>query len=666
MQMIVFFAVTVTAVFSAQPASRTTGYSQNEIQQAGRPLRQDETPDWAKEFVRQNPLEQQSSDELSLVDLEKALERPEQRQSLMRHFFRAKLSAEDADRFLIKAMDQPDELGIEATVELQRRGKLSGIVRDRLEDLKTDRNQNVVRASGQAVELLRLPEIEPEKLQGLLAELVEHLGSRDPARRDDAHARLAQMGLNSVPTLLQLLNHENAELRKSASLLLGEIVAAENSARRTYAATEPNLRKISLPPPKSGPELKTGPTKVRIVSDESPSQVQVFYGTNRQIISETSDPFWRVWSLPAVFILLLFLFFSSVGKKHDKPERRSPGCVRFSMKLFVLILLLATVWYWNSAVQQAWSMHRGIRFGTQREQPDVIHYGYCMVTLPPTHRSGKLERPWLGPEHENRHVVLRETSALEEDEFYQAIKSRLGQLKSTSRDCFIFVHGFNVLFENAARRTAQIAYDLNASGEFEGIPVFYSWPSAGSPIMYSWDRAEIRNSKRYIKKFLQDVARNIDADKIHIVAHSMGADLVSQAITEIDSDEKLFHQIVLAAPDIDGDVFRQEIAPSLTRKSVRTTMYCSRNDFALQISYQFNNARRVGDTSDGVFVVKDVDTIDASEIPTDLLGHSYYGDCVPMAADIAKLMKSNASPSSEQRGLKPRPWKELFYWVFGD
>ena len=134
----------------------------------------------------------------------------------------------------------------------------------------------------------------------------------------------------------------------------------------------------------------------------------------------------------------------------------------------------------------------------------------------------------------------------------------------------------------------------------------------------------------------------------------------------MDSDNRLFHQIVLAAPDIDADVFRRQIIPHLASKSMRTTMYCSRSDLALQISYQFNNARRIGDTSNGIFVVEGVDTIDASQIPTDLLGHSYYGDCVPLAADMAALMKNNAPPNSQQRGLTPRPWKQLFYWVFGE
>jgi esterase/lipase superfamily enzyme len=661
------FAFSVVIVLSFQAID---GFASPQQKIDRRPIRKkqdDKKADWVDIFLDQNPLEQKPDAQLKLDDLVKALRKTEQQPALMRHFRRANLSPQEADNFLRKAMDsQSVQLRIEATIELQRRGSLAEVVRERLSRVKLDRNRDVARAAGQAVDLLQVPEVELAELPGVLDELVEQLGSADPNQRDAAHARFGQLGLYSVPTLLQLLKEDNALLRKSAALLLGEIIAAENSARRTYAADEPAMQVRSMPLPKAGPGSSSGPAAVRLATDETPKKIQVFFGTNRQIVAETSRPKWMVWALPIAFLVLLFLLFAPLRKSNDDSDRHSAGCFGIAAKLLILFLMLTTAWFWNSAIQQFWSMHEGIRFGPQREQPDVIHYGYCTVSLPPTHQSGELERPWLGPEDESRHVVLRQTKELNQDDFYQAVKRQLDELPQASHDCFVFVHGFNVAFDEAAMRTAQIAYDLKAKGQFEGVPLFYSWPSAGSPIMYSWDRAEIRNSKRYVKRFLEEVASKTNADRIHIIAHSMGADLVSQAITEIDSNEKIFHQIVLAAPDIDADVFRQEIVPALKMKSVRTTMYCSSNDFALQISYQVNNARRVGDTSDGVFVIQDVDTIDASEIPTDLLGHSYYGDCVPLATDIAALMKSNASPNSETRDLKPRPWKSLFYWVFGN
>jgi len=47
---------------------------------------------------------------------------------------------------------------------------------------------------------------------------------------------------------------------------------------------------------------------------------------------------------------------------------------------------------------------------------------------------------------------------------------------TSSRDALLFIHGFNVSFEDGCRRAAQIAYDIKFPG-----PVFlYSWPSHAS------------------------------------------------------------------------------------------------------------------------------------------------------------------------------------------
>jgi hypothetical protein len=64
----------------------------------------------------------------------------------------------------------------------------------------------------------------------------------------------------------------------------------------------------------------------------------------------------------------------------------------------------------------------------------------------------------------------------------------------------------------------------------------------------------------------------------------------------------------------------------------------------------------------GALVIKEVDTVDASEIDTDLLGHSYYGDCLPLLNDVQKLLGSSLPP--QERQLRPWPVDEgLVYWT---
>ena len=66
---------------------------------------------------------------------------------------------------------------------------------------------------------------------------------------------------------------------------------------------------------------------------------------------------------------------------------------------------------------------------------------------------------------------------------------------------FVLIHGFNVSFEEAAIRAAQIGYDLKVPGEM----AFYSWPSHGSTAAYSADEATITASVPHIAQFLHEL-----------------------------------------------------------------------------------------------------------------------------------------------------------------
>ena len=58
------------------------------------------------------------------------------------------------------------------------------------------------------------------------------------------------------------------------------------------------------------------------------------------------------------------------------------------------------------------------------------------------------------------------------------------------KEAVVFIHGFNVTYDAAAKRAAQLAYDMN----YGGVPVLYSWPSAGKTRHYIGDTAVVRLS----------------------------------------------------------------------------------------------------------------------------------------------------------------------------
>jgi esterase/lipase superfamily enzyme len=79
------------------------------------------------------------------------------------------------------------------------------------------------------------------------------------------------------------------------------------------------------------------------------------------------------------------------------------------------------------------------------------------------------------------------------------LRELVGAAERFEKQAFVFVHGFNVGFDAAAYRTAQIVYDLG----FDGAPVFYSWPSRGGIKEYEYDQNSARQARAHLRSFLE-------------------------------------------------------------------------------------------------------------------------------------------------------------------
>jgi esterase/lipase superfamily enzyme len=106
-----------------------------------------------------------------------------------------------------------------------------------------------------------------------------------------------------------------------------------------------------------------------------------------------------------------------------------------------------------------------------------LDFGFCDVSIPRDHQMGEVEAPSIWRfelrESPERHVMLLRIGPQSQAGFIDSIRSRISS--SRKKEALVFVHGFNVSFRDAARRTAQITYDLG----FDGAPILYSWPSRG-------------------------------------------------------------------------------------------------------------------------------------------------------------------------------------------
>jgi esterase/lipase superfamily enzyme len=283
------------------------------------------------------------------------------------------------------------------------------------------------------------------------------------------------------------------------------------------------------------------------------------------------------------------------------------------------------------------------------------------VSIPRDHRLGILEAPciWKLEFRPNpaKHVVLLNVARETDDEFYTAVSGRVRG--SARKEALVFVHGYNVTFEDAARRTAQLAYDL----AFDGAAILYSWPSKGDLGSYVIDETNVEWTTPHLESFLSDLAAKSQARTIHLIAHSMGNRALASALGALtakrDRPLPCFSQLVLTAPDIDADSFRQ-VAHAFRSAAERTTLYASVADKALQVSKKFHGYPRAGDC---MLCVPGIDTIDASAVDTGLIGHSYYGSSRSVLSDLFWLLREGRPPE-ERFGMRVVDGPEGAHYAF--
>jgi esterase/lipase superfamily enzyme len=297
------------------------------------------------------------------------------------------------------------------------------------------------------------------------------------------------------------------------------------------------------------------------------------------------------------------------------------------------------------------------------ERGSALAFGRVVVSIPRTHTPGTIEQPQLwkferSPDP-NKHFVLKSVTPLETDATRGEISNRLKQ--ASDKSMLVFVHGYNNGFEDAALRTAQLAYDL----QFPGIPFFYSWPSANRVRSYLQDEETARLSEGVFETVLRELSA-LPVQSIYIVAHSMGNRVVGHGLQRyVNAGGKTdrIKELLLAAPDINAEIFKDEIQPRLAQmRGTRTTIYASSSDVALIASKVVHGFRRVGESSGGVLVFKGMDTVDASNASPSMrnLGHSYLVDSASVIKDLHSIIASKLA--ARARGLLPKGQEPEVYW----
>jgi esterase/lipase superfamily enzyme len=107
------------------------------------------------------------------------------------------------------------------------------------------------------------------------------------------------------------------------------------------------------------------------------------------------------------------------------------------------------------------------------------------------------------------------------------------------------------------------------------------------------------------------------------------------------------NQIILAAPDVDRDVF-VGLAANIKQYSRGVTLYCSANDRAMEAARQVaGGIPRAGDVPpEGPVLLAGIDTIDITHTSMEYLAlnHSTYAEKGALLNDIGLLLQTGERP----------------------
>lgn len=297
-----------------------------------------------------------------------------------------------------------------------------------------------------------------------------------------------------------------------------------------------------------------------------------------------------------------------------------------------------------------------------------LRYGVCEVSMPYRRQPGTLPEPSLlhleFHQDPARHVVLMQINLLGETGFRSQLQASVNA--SEEKQLLIFIHGYSASFRDAARRTAQIAYDMN----YQGPSLFFSWPAGSSSEgLNRWnyvnDLRRADESREDLVSFLSSVAASSGATRIHLVAHSMGNHLLTESL-KIMADrysgapqgQRIFEGLAMAAPDVNAKEFVERTARRIRPFSGRFTVYASSNDKALRFSQKLNGWDPLGlinQYSVKLAKAESFELIDASAVSAGWFdtGHIYYGDMPEVIRDFNDFFHGKPAGSRSLKSVPP-------------
>jgi esterase/lipase superfamily enzyme len=304
------------------------------------------------------------------------------------------------------------------------------------------------------------------------------------------------------------------------------------------------------------------------------------------------------------------------------------------------------------------SLEMDLFTGERARQPSFARIG---VSIPPdaARKVGEVQWPARVPGNPATDFVTTYAERLDRAQAVSWLGKAAGRVPE--HRVLVFVHGFNNRFDDAVFRFAQIVHDSGAPV----VPVLFTWPSRGSVFAYGYDRESTNYSRDALEDLLQALSRDPAVGEISILAHSMGNWLALEALRQMAiRDGRVsprIRNVMLAAPDVDVDVFRRQFAV-LGNERPNVTLFVSQDDRALAVSRRvWGGVARLGAVNPESDPYKDefrtdrITVLDLTRLRTgDDLNHGKFAESPEVVRLIGQRLVEGQTITDQRVGLGER------------
>ncbi|WP_159729869.1 alpha/beta hydrolase [Methylosinus sp. Ce-a6] len=295
------------------------------------------------------------------------------------------------------------------------------------------------------------------------------------------------------------------------------------------------------------------------------------------------------------------------------------------------------------------------------ERGKGLAFADIAISIPPdgARQIGDVQWPAALPGDPAREFVTLRADPLGQQEAARRFDARI--VKTPKRQALVFVHGFNTLFSEAVYRFAQIVHDSGTNA----LPVLFTWPSRGKLLAYGYDHESASYSRDALEHVLRMLAKDPSVGEISILAHSMGNWVTLEALRQMAIRDhglpRKIANVMLAAPDVDYDVFTRQIAEIDEHRAI-FTLFVSREDEALAASRRvWGDKVRLGAIDPGKEPFEDTlakrrfTVVDLTDVKSsDPLGHGTFAQSPEVVRSIGARLAQGQTLADNQSGVGER------------